>query len=153
MARIKTWALVTNGVLARILWGLEDGDSEDPIEIVSKAESTHLRDILTDKAGRSLASGDSGRRSAMEPGSDAILCDMQDFARETLSVLETHHRVGRFTSLAVLAAPKMLGVLRQEMPSTLRKSIVLEKDVNLINLPEADFRDVVLNAIGKDTLT
>lgn len=153
MARTKTWALVTNGVLARILRDLEDSDSGDPIEIVSKAESTHLRDILSDKSGRSFASGDSGRRSAMEPGSDPILHDMQGFARETLSVLEAHHRAGRFTRLAVLAAPKMLGVLREEMPSTLRKSIILEKDVNLINLPEADLRDAVLNAIGKETST
>ena len=151
MARAKTWALATNGVLARILRDLEGGDAEDPIGIVSKLESTHLRDVLSDKPGRSFSSGDSGRGSAMEPRSDSILRDMQDFARETLSILETHHRAGRFNRLAVPAAPKMPGVLREEMPSTLRKLIVLEKDVRLIDLPEADFRDAVLHAIEKDT--
>ena len=152
MARNKTWALVTNGVRARILRGIEDGDSKEPIEINSKADSTHLRDILSDKSGRSFSSGDSGRRSGMEPGSDPILRDMQDFAHEILSVLETHLRAGRVSRLAVFAAPKMLGILRREMPPSLRQTVILERSANLINLPEADLRNVVRKGIGKEPL-
>lgn len=148
--RYKTWALVSDGVRARILRDLEDGDSQDPIELVSKAKSTHLRDYLSDKAGRSFVSGADGRRSAMEPGSDPVLRDMQDFAQETFSVLEDHFRQGHLTRLAIFAAPKMLGVLRREIPASLNSAVTLERDLNLINLPEADLRDAVIRALGKE---
>lgn len=150
MAHHKTWALVTNGVRARILRDLEDGGSQAPIELVSKAKSTHLRELLSDKAGRSFASDASGRRSAMEPGSDLILRDMQDFAQETLSVLEDHFRKGHLTRLAIFAAPKMLGVLRGEIPASLNGAVILEHDLNLINLPEAELREAVIRAIKEE---
>ncbi|PRX10049.1 host attachment protein [Martelella mediterranea] len=152
MTRQKTWALVSNGVHARILRGLESGALEDPIELVSKAASTHLREILSDKAGRSFASDGSGRRSAMEPGSDPITRDMQDFAHETLSTLETHLRAGRLTRLAIFAAPKMLGVLRNEMSASLRAAVILERDLNLINLSETDLREAVIEALREEPL-
>lgn len=151
--RHKTWALVSNTVRARILRDLEDGDSHDPMELVRKAESNHLRDYFSDKAGRSFASGADGQRSAMEPGSDPILRDMQDFAQETLGVLEDHFRMGHFTRLVIFAEPKMLGVLRREMPVSLNSAVILERDLNLINLPEADLRDTVIRAIGKEPKT
>ena len=147
--RYKTWALVTDGVRARILRDLEDGNSHDPIELVSKAKSTHLRDYLSDKAGRSFVSGTDGRRSAMEPGSDPVLRDMQDFAQETLGVLENHFRKAHLTRLAIFAAPKMLGVLRREMPASLNDAVILERDLNLINLPETDLREAVIQTLGK----
>lgn len=153
MARKNTWALVTNGVRARVLRGLEHDDPEGPLELVSKAESTHLRDLLTDKAGRSFSSGGEGRRSAMEPGSDPVLRDMQDFATETLGMLEEHLRAGRMTHLAIFAAPKMLGILRKEMPSPLRDAVILEKDLNLINLSEADLRAHVIAALNEEPTT
>lgn len=153
VARKHTWALVTNGVRARVLRGLEDGDPEGPIELVSKAESTHLRDLLTDKAGRSFSSGGEGLRSAMEPGSDPIMRDMQDFAAETLGVLSEHHRAGRMTHLAIFAAPKMLGILRKEMPASLSGAVILEKDLNLVNMDEAELRSHVMAALKEEPTT
>jgi len=149
--RHKTWALVSDGVRARILRDLEDGDSQDPIELFSKAESTHLRDYLSDRSGRSFASGADGRRSAMEPGSDPVLRDMQDFAQETFSVLEDNFRKGQMTRLAIFAAPKMLGILRREIPASLNKAVILERDLNLINLPEKDLRQAVIRALRKES--
>lgn len=145
-----TWALVTNGVHARILRGLEKGDQEQSIEIANKSDTTHLGEMMSDKSGRSVSSGTGGRRSAMEPGSDPVHRNMQDFAQETLSVLETHLRAEHFNRLAVFAAPKMLGIIRHEMPSSLQKAVMLESDANLINLPDADLQDFVRNAIGKE---
>jgi len=148
--RQKTWALVSDGVHARILRDLEDGDSHDPMELVSKAESTHLRDYLSNKAGRTFASGAGGRRSAMEPGSDVVLRDMQDFAQKIFGVLEDRFRKGKMTRLAIFAAPKMLGVLRREMPASLNSTVILERDLNLVNLPEADLRQAIMRALKKE---
>ena len=149
MVRDKTWALVTNGVQARILRGLEDGDHEEPIEIASKAVSTHLGEMMSDKSGRSFSSGSVGHRSAMESGSDPVRRDMQNFAHETLSVLPSHLRAAHFNRLAIFAAPKMLGIIRQEMSTPLQNAVVFESAANLINLPEADIRGFVRKAVGK----
>ncbi len=143
----KTWALVTNGVRARILCGLEAGVSADSIELVSKASSTHLRDILSDKSGRSFASDGSGRRSAMEPGSDPILRDMQDFAHETCDRLSRHLKAGDFRRLAIFSSPKMLGILRQCLPASLADTIIFERDSNLVGMPEHDLRAEVIRQI------
>ena len=150
MAQQKTWALVTNGVRARILRALEDDAGDEPIELISKASSTHLRDIMSDKAGRSFASDANGRRSAMEPGSDPILRDMEDFARETLATLDRHLRARHLTRLAIFATPKMLGILRQQMPAPLHDVVILEQDLNLINLRGADLRDAVIDALREE---
>jgi protein required for attachment to host cells len=147
MARARTWALVTNGVHARILRGLEDSASKAPDEKISKARSRHLLEILSDKSGRSFVSVGVGRRSAMEPRSDPIWLDMQDFARETLEVLEKSHRSGQFDRLAIFAAPKMLGILRQEMPAALRQAVFLERPNNLVHLGEAELRSEVMSLL------
>ncbi|MDG4648451.1 host attachment protein [Roseibacterium sp. SDUM158017] len=153
MALPKTWALVTNGVRARILRGLDgSGGGEEPIELHSKAASTHLGEIMADQAGRSFASDASGRRSAMEPGSDPVQRTMQDFAREILDSLEAHRHEGRLGRLAIFAAPRMLGILRHEMPASLGETVVLERDLNIVNLPDAELRDAVTEALGQGSL-
>lgn len=139
----ETWALVSNGVRARILRNLDDGGTDAPVELVRKTEATHLRDLLTDRPGRSFGSDASGRRSAMELGSDPILRDMQDFAREVTGLLDDAHRKGRFTRLALVAAPKMLGILRRALPPSLRDCVVLERPANLVWLPEAELRTTI----------
>ena len=149
--RQNTWALVSNGVRARILRDIEDGDSQDPIEVVSKAKSTHLRAYLSSKAGRSFASGSDGRRSGMEPGADPVQRDMQEFAQETLSILDDNFRRGNLTRLAIFSEPKMLGILRREMPASLKRAVILERDLNLINLPEQDLKETVIRELAKET--
>ncbi len=136
----KTWALVMNAVCARILRDLEDRSGPDPIELVSKAKSTHLRDIMADRAGRGFASDRSGRRAAYEPSSNPIRRDMQDFARETLEFLERHRRAKDFDNLAMFVDPQMLGIVRQEMPASLREVITQEEALNLVALSPPELR-------------
>ena len=143
----KTWALVANGVHARILRGLKADDAEAAIELNSKADSTHLRDIMSDKSGRSFASDSSGRRSAMEPGSDTVLHDMEDFAREIMDTLAKHLGNGDFEQLVLLADPKMLGVLRKELSGALRSAVILERPVNLVHMAERDLRKAILELL------
>lgn len=136
-----------DGTRARVLRGVMDHDGEDTVELVSRAPSTHLRDIMADKPGRSFSSGAEGTRSGMELGSDPILRDMQDFAGETADFLEKHRRAGDFARLAVFAEPKMLGVLRRECPASLWAAVILDMPLNLIALSERELRSRVLAEI------
>jgi protein required for attachment to host cells len=140
MSGARVWVLVADGMRARILRGFGQDDTLDPIEIASTAESVHLRDIMDDKPGRGFSSGSGGRRSAMEPGSDPVRRDMQDFAQALFSTLESHHRAGDFDQLAIFAAPAMLGILRQEMPASLNTSLVADRAVNLMPLSAHELR-------------
>ena len=147
MRGLRTWALVMSGVRARILRDVEDAEADAPVELVSRATSTHLRDIQSDKPGRSFSSGSAGRRSAIEPGSDPIHRDMQDFAREAADYLERHRRAGDFTRLAVFAEPKMLGIVREEFPEALWATVVLDMPTNLIALEPRELRERVLEHV------
>lgn len=147
MSAPATWALVMNGTRARVLRGLEDGNGKDPIELLSRAPSTHLRDVMADKPGRSFASEGGGRRSAMELGSDPIRRDMQDFAGEVADLLETHRRAGDFHRLAIFADPHMLGILRAEFPATLWETVFLDMPMNIVSLSQDALRDRVLEHI------
>lgn len=138
-----TWALISNGVRARILRQLENSDAVGAIELISKSRSTHLRESLSDRPGRSHVPGPGARRSAMEPGSDPIRRDMQDFASQTLSLLEQHLRARDFNRLAIFASPRMLGILREEMPPTLHPAVILERSANLIQMPGPELRRAI----------
>ena len=102
---------------------------------------------MSDKPGHSFASDASGRRSALEMGSDPILRDMHEFAGETADFLEKHRRAGDFARLAVFAQPKMLGILRKEFPATLWATVILDVPMNLIALSEGDLRARVIHEI------
>ena len=131
----RTWALVMNGVRARILRGVANGDGEDHVEIVSRAALRHMRDMLARQTGPGVDREDTE--------GDSVARDMQEFAAETGEVLEQHRRAGDFARLAVFAEPRMLAVLRAELPATLRKAVVLELPLNLITLPERELRQRV----------
>lgn len=143
----KTWALVTDGVRARVLRGLERGQSDAPHELISKSPSTHLLDVLSDRSGQKGTPGPGHRGAAIQAGREAIRRDMQDFARDIGDLLERHRRVGDFDRLAIFAAPDMLGILHQDITADLRATVILERAVNLIVLPALELREVVLDAL------
>ena len=72
---------------------------------------------------------------------------MQDFARDTVDLLERHRHAGDFDRLAIFAPPDMLDILHQEMAADLRSTVILERAVNLIALPALELREVVLDAL------
>ncbi|MGO4915510.1 host attachment protein [Pseudogemmobacter sp. W21_MBD1_M6] len=142
MKNEKLWVLVLNSTRARILRNLGRDGSTTEAELVLRSENRHLKDIMSDKPGRSFASvGD--RRSAMAYGSDPVFEDERAFAKEVLSVLETHRRAGDFDQLAVFSEPEMLGILRKEYPNLLKEKILGEYRKNLLHESEQDLPRIV----------
>lgn len=145
-----TWALVSNGVRARILRNIDADDAKILPELLRKTRARHLRDLLTDRPGRSFAADARGRRSATDAGSDPILRDMQDFARDVGAFLDDAQRAGKFGRLALLATPKMLGILRRTFPTSLRDCVILERPANLVWLPEAELRRAIREMLREE---
>lgn len=149
MAKItsKIWALVLNGARCRILRGVSGRGEDTPAELVLRSESRNLRDIMSDKPGRSFASAGGGRRSAMEYGSDPLAEDQREFIRQIIALLESHRRAGDFAKLAIFAEHDMLGHLRQMMPQTLADLVIREVPKNLLQLSAQDLADVVFREL------
>ncbi|MEO0999235.1 MAG: host attachment protein [Pseudomonadota bacterium] len=140
--RTKTWVLVMNAGEARILQGLE---ADAPVAHVAPETPPEM----ADRPGRSFASDASGRRSAMEPGSDPERHAETGFARAVLAELAAAHRAGRFERLAILAAPHMLGLLRAEMPGELAPAVAHEDAANLVGAGDGEIRDRVTEALRR----
>lgn len=142
----KTWALVTNGARCRILRGVGGGEGA-LAELVLRCEARNLRDIMSDKAGRSFVSKGGNRRSALAYASDPIAEDRREFIRQIIALLESHRRAGEFSSLAVFAEHNMLGHLRQMMPQTLVAMVICEVPKNLLHLTAPELAEAVSRAV------
>ena len=147
----KTCALVINGARCRILRGLATRGDDALAELVLRSESRNLRDIMSDKPGRSFASMGGGRRSAMEYASDPVSEDQREFIRQVIALLESHRRAGDFDRLAIFAEHDMLGHLRQLMPHSLRDKVIREVPKNFLHLPAQELSEVVAQELQDGT--
>ena len=139
----KTWALVLNGTRCRILRGVSGKGEDVPAELILRSESRNLRDIMSDKPGRSFSSGGRGRRSAMEYSSNPVAEDQREFIRQIIALLESHRRAGDFDKLTIFAEHDILGQLRQMMPQTLADLVIREVAKNLLHLSPQDLAEAV----------
>ncbi len=106
--------------------------------MASAAASHHLRRFL-DTDSTTLGTSD----AAVDP----IGRDMVNFAQKILEFLDMHHRAGDFDQLAIIAAPPMLDVVRQDLSANLKRAVVMEHSVNLTALPEPELFENVGNLI------
>lgn len=149
MTDTATWALVCDAVRARIVRDLEDGALKAPGELVSRARSPHLRRFLSDPDLPGPASDLRRRGPSEHDATGPLLDDMREFGRETLIRLDRQFRAGAFRRLALFAPPRMLGILRAELPEALRGVVVHESAVDLVGLPEDALRERVLTSLEK----
>ena len=150
MTKPRIWALVADGVRARVLRGLEDGAPlpSPPTELISRSRSRRLRDILAGNTDPGHVLSQAERGIASE-GPDLVRQDMRDFAHEISDRLDSHRRAGDFERLAIFATPGMLRLLRDEMSRALRGTVFLERRGNLVQYPEAALRDLVRTEIAR----
>jgi protein required for attachment to host cells len=146
MKRPKIWVLVADAGRARILRDVlgtsQAGDEHD--ELLFRSEQRHLRDIMSDKPGRSFSSTGT-RRSAMEYHSDPVREDDRAFAATLAEVLESHRLARDFDHLVVAAAPQTLGDLRQAFSESLRKVTIAEIAKDFTKLAAPELRKTVAN--------
>jgi protein required for attachment to host cells len=142
----KIWVLVADGARARILRDAVQGvrlpSEREEEELLFHSEQRQLREIMADKPGRSFAST-GARRSAMAYHSDPVRDGERAFAAKLAEALDRRRRDGDFDELVVVAAPQMLGDLRQAFPESLREVVVAEVDKDLTKLPAHELRDAI----------
>ncbi|UCG72997.1 MAG: host attachment protein [Chromatiales bacterium] len=131
MAGNSEWVLTANGAGYRLF-------AHDK-KLAPLSEVRHVdwpsgrlpaRDINSDRPGRSFDSGGQGRH-AMEPRTNAHDEEESRLARDIAATLSVAQREGDYNSLIIVAAPRLLGRLREVLPAAVRQRVVVEIDKDL----------------------
>jgi protein required for attachment to host cells len=150
MKKPVEWFLVMSETRARLVPGLPVRGVAPAAELVIRAEHRNLREIMADKPGRSFSSASAGRRSAMENGTDPLMHDRVEFLRQTFALVEAHRRAASFDRLVLVAGPRMLGLLRDEMPKSIMVTVSREIARNLAGLTETALPDALRREMDRD---
>lgn len=131
MANNSEWVLTANGTGYRLF---AHDKKFAPLRQVKHMDwpsgRMPARDINSDRPGRSFDSGGQGRH-AMEPRTDAHQEEEVRLAREIADTLLETRRAGDYDSLIIIAAPRLLGHLREVLPAAVRQSVGTEIDKDL----------------------
>lgn len=122
----KTWLLVADEKIARIF--AKQGKQLEAIDEMQSTLPVPIG-IGNDTVGRGGAAG-SGRHK-YEPSMEESRQEQTMFAREIGEVLSTALNKGDFQRLLVVAAPAMLGYLRENMPRNVKNTIAVEANKQL----------------------
>jgi protein required for attachment to host cells len=148
--RPRTWILLADGGTARIVRQLrpnrETGDLLEDLTFTH--EVAPLRELMSDRPGRSFASTGS-RRSAMEYHSDPVRDGHQAFARRLAGELSAHRRSDDFDRLVLVAEPRMLGMLRDAFDTRVKAAIIDEIDKDLVKMPRERLVDVLWESVHR----
>ena len=126
-----TWIVCADGNKANIYLRRHRFSQFEAVQSLDEPEARlRERDLVSAAPGRSFDSVGQGRH-AMEPDHTEKHRLKQDFAHRIVDVVESGRKSGQFGRLALVAAPAMLGMLRNQLSDTTAKLIVAEisKDV------------------------
>ena len=144
MAQLKqdTWVVVTDSEKALFLTNLTD--HQDPnLDVIEKEEQENPSD-RAQSANRPGRMQDTGvqQRSAMDD-TDWHELAKERFAKDLSQILYEKAHKGEFDSLILVAAPQVLGVLREDLHKEVADRIVAEIPKNLANHPVDKIGDLV----------
>ncbi|MHC4548841.1 MAG: host attachment protein [Planctomycetota bacterium] len=126
-----TWLLVCDASRARI-FGVDT--RRKSIELLQEIDHPPGRarasEIVADKAGHVQQSGSGGRRAAMAPPTDPTDVEMRRFARRLGDLLEKGFDEHRYDRLFLVAPPRFLGMLREDLNASVARSVVATLDKN-----------------------
>jgi protein required for attachment to host cells len=147
MKPIITWIVAADGSHCRIFEHRGPGKGLAPVTTLDY-ERARLRaqDIEADRPGRSFSSVGQGR-SAIEPHTDPVEHEEENFARKIAALLESKWGEHAFTRLVIAADPTTLGNIRSLLSPALDGTILAELHKDLTNVPLPDmgkhFEDIL----------
>ncbi len=128
----KTWVVVADSTRARIFRTETARDPLEEIETLTHPKAgTHDGDPPRALPGRSFDRAGHGRH-AMESPTDPRKVEAVFFARRIAHHVDAARARHAFQHLILVAAPAMLGLLRDKLARETLKQVVLEVDKNLV---------------------
>jgi protein required for attachment to host cells len=146
--KAKYWVLVANSGQARILeMQRKPYEFHQVSELVSEAQHLTNKEIVSDASGRVYHTQGPGTHS-MKPRSDPHENAEEQFSRSLAQKMEKAAQLGRFDQLLVIADPKTMGRLRQQMTRSLSGRIADEISLDLVSLPLPQLESRVRDVLG-----
>ena len=129
----STWILAADSSRVRIF---QEMDTEHHLEEVqdfaTPAGHAQDRDLLTDAPERrKVPQGAVGSSHDGEPETDPVMHENEKFSKDVGEFLEKARSEQRYDKLCVIAPPKFLGLLRQNLSKEAQKLVEKEIDKNI----------------------
>ena len=141
------WVIVASAARARIFETSGRGKPlEEIADLVNPEERLQRQDLGGHKPGRTFDSQGEGRH-AMEAPTDPKDKNALDFAREVVETLEKALHDNRFDALCVIAAPRFLGQLREQMSDPLARLVKGEEAKDLTREATATIKDRIAHLL------
>lgn len=145
--KAKYWVLVANSGHARILeMQRKPYQFHQVTELVSESQHLTNKELVSDTSGRVYRAQGPGTHS-MKPRSDPHELAEEQFSRSLTQKVEKAAQLGRFDQLLVVADPKTMGRLRQQMNRAVAGKVTDEVSLDLVGMPlpqlEARLRGVL----------
>jgi protein required for attachment to host cells len=136
MKRIITWILITDGSQARLFRNDGPGRGVAPLsDDLLTGCNLPGREIMSDRPGRTFDSAGQGRH-AKEPRTDPREVEKRRFAHTLAVMLEDGLNQGSFDCLVLVAPPRALGQLRDELSESVHDKISAELAKDLTQTPQ-----------------
>ena len=128
------WILVADAARARILSAEgRNGHELTDLEALVHGESRQPDQALaSDRPGRGWANAGGDARHAMDPPSDPAAVERERFAQQLAVRLKAAHHQGRFQHLVIVAAPALLGALREQLDPVVARCVSGEIAKNVV---------------------
>ncbi len=131
-----TWIVTADGSRARFHRLADDGRSVAATE--ARLESARARgkaeDLVTDRAGRAFDSAGEGRH-AMEPEVTPQEREKERFHGRVAAAMRDASAEGEVERFVLVAEPRTLGALRDQLPEHVRARVVAELDKDHTETP------------------
>lgn len=132
------WVVLADGERARIFEAETPRALREIEDLWHPEGRSHEGDLVQDSPGQAYDSRVQGRRHAMSTHNSPKQQEAIYFARDIAQRLEEARNTGRFQALVLAAPPHFLGLLREAMPKTLHKVVVLELNKDLAHIQRLD---------------
>ncbi len=129
--------VIADGANARFHSVARDGAPTLFAELDHAAGRLRSGELVTDRPGQ-MRSDSSGRPQSLAQRETPATLERERFARRIADTIDDAFRVGHFTELALVMAPKLLGLVRAHLSSQARAAVVGEIPRRLSDRPVAD---------------
>ena len=128
-----TWIVAADASRARV-YTMEtaDGTPQRVEEFDNPAGRAHNRDLVHDGDGRYFGKGERNQGHTAPPGESAVEHEVELFAKRVAGYLDRARIDHKYERLRLVAAPKFLGLLRQNLSKEVDKLVddAIAKDVS-----------------------
>ncbi|MGQ9427289.1 host attachment protein [Gilvimarinus sp. F26214L] len=144
------WILTADRRRARI-FSAERPHSQDITEIDSFFQPDSAfqdRELVEPKPGRQWQGGTGRARHGVDSRTSEREKSATKFVRDLVGKLEKDHHNGRFSKLVLVAAPDVLGEIRNQLSNNLKQDVTFELDKELTMLRPQELRGYLPKALA-----